>query len=418
MPAELINSPPRQESLTLPLPVSSAPLPRTADVVIVGSGIVGSAIAFFLSRARLKVCLIDRSDLGAGTTSAAAIAGLLQTKTSAVKLALARESLELLDGLHAEFEHSFQFDRAGSVLAAQSETEFQVVRDMVSKLKVNGLEVEIVDGDGARAAMPVLGPLVIGASICRLDAIINPLELVMSYVRHARRLGATFCTGTEVTGIECRGDKVTGVQTNRGGIATPKVVDACGVWSPAVARMVGFDLPIKPRKGEILVTEPVPPFIKGTLIAARYLVSKASTQVSSETPGASRTVGVTLAQARRGNLIVGSTREFAGYDRRSTYAGIHELARQLVEIVPTMKNIRVIRSYAGQRPITPDGLPVISGLPGMPDFVVATGHEGDGIVLSAVTASIVTNLITGAPDARNIEALSCARFNPKEEKLV
>jgi glycine/D-amino acid oxidase-like deaminating enzyme len=289
---------------------------------------------------------------------------------------------------------------------------------MIAKLKANGLDVEIVDGDGARAAMPVLGPLVIGASICRPDSIINPLELVTSYARHARRLGATLCTGTEVTGIECRGNKIMGVQTNRGCIATSKVVDACGVWSSMVARMVGFDLPVKPRKGELLVTEPVPPFIKGTLIAARYLVSKTSTAVSSEAPGASRTVGVTLAQARRGNLIVGSTREFAGYDRRSTYAGIHELAHQLVEIVPALKSIRVIRSYAGLRPITPDGLPVIGGLPGMPDFVVATGHEGDGIVLSAVTASIVTNLITGAPDTRNLEPLSCARFSPKEEKRV
>jgi glycine/D-amino acid oxidase-like deaminating enzyme len=388
-----------------------------ADVVVVGGGVIGTAITYFLAKCGVDVCLVERGDIGAGTSSAAAAAALLQTKTSSTKLALARKSLSLLDDLHQEFDESFEFDHSGSLLAASNEAELVVIQDMIKGLQALSLDVQFADGDQARAIMPLIGPGVIGASYSPVDAKVNPLELVTSYAQSAQRLGATLCTFTEVMGVRRQADRVVSVRTSRGEIFTDTVVDAAGVWAPHLAGMVGVELPITPLKGELMVTEPLPPTMRGTLISARYLLSKSKSEVSQAQQGTKRSVGITLVQVDHGNLVVGSTREEAGYDRRSTYAGLAELCRQLVDLVPSVANIHIIRSYAGLRPIAPDGLPIIGRLPDLPGFIVAAGHGGDGLILSAITAEMVTQIYNGEADPSDIALFSVDRF-AKQEKVL
>jgi glycine/D-amino acid oxidase-like deaminating enzyme len=389
----------------------------SADVVVIGGGAVGTAAAYFLTKAGLKVCLVERNDLGAGTSSAASAAALLQTKTSATKLALASRSLAMLDELHSQFEPSFEFEHTGSLLAACSEAELEVVKDMIAKLQTLGLDVRLIDGDETRAMMPVLGQAVIGASHSPNDAQINPLELVVAYASAARRLGAALCTFTEVTGIERNGRQILAVQTNKGRIKTETVINTAGVWSPQLARLVGLDLPLKPLKGEILVTEVMPPLLRGTLISAKYLLSKTSLETASGAQTPRRSVGVTLVQVAHGNFLVGSTREQADYDRRSTYAGISELSRQLLDIAPAVANIHIIRAYAGLRPITPDGLPIIGPAPELPGFIIASGHGGDGLILSAITGQMVTELVAGVADPAQLAPFAADRFAPEGETV-
>ncbi|MEW5959162.1 MAG: FAD-dependent oxidoreductase [Chloroflexota bacterium] len=375
--------------------------PKSAAVVIIGGGVIGTAIAYFLAGAGVEVCLLERRDIGAGTTSAAAAAALLQTKTSAKKLALASRSLALLDELAEQLDHCFEYEHSGSLLVANSEAEMDVVKNMAVTLQTLGLDVQWVAGDEARSMMPVLGPTIIGASYSPRDATINPLKLVLAYADAARRMGAKICTFTAVTGIETVGDRILAVLTHKGRIYTDTVVNAAGVWAPQLARLVGLDLPVAPLKGELLVTEPMPPMMRGTLIAAKYLLSKAQLEQTDggETP--KRSAGITLVQVERGNFIVGSTREQAGFDRRSTYAGIREVSWQLLELTPALANVHLIRAYAGLRPITPDGLPIIGRAPELPGFIMAAGYGGDGLVLSAVTAEIISTIMlkgTVAPD--------------------
>lgn len=385
-------------------------LSRSADVVIIGGGVIGTAIAYFLTRTGAAVCLLERHDIGAGTSSAAAAAALLQTKTSATKLALASHSLALLDDLSEQLDHSFEYDHTGSLLVANSEAEMDVVRNMVSTLQMLGLDVQLIASDEARAMMPVLGPTILGASYSPRDATINPLKLVTAYADSARRLGANICTFTEVTGLETDGDHILAVLTNRGKIYTDTVVNAAGVWASHMAGMVGVDLPVTPLKGELLVTEPMPPMMRGTLISAKYLLSKAKLEQTGDAAPPKRSVGITLVQVERGNFIVGSTREQAGFDRRSTYAGICEEVRQLLELAPDLGNIHLIRAYAGLRPITPDGLPIIGRAPELPGLILAAGYGGDGLVLSAVTAEIVAAIFSGDPTPDTLAALSYSRF--------
>ncbi len=385
---------------------------KSAEAVIIGGGVIGTAIAYFLARDGVKVCLLERYDIAAGTSSAAAAAALLQTKTSAEKLNLASKSLNLLDDLHAQLDQCFEYDHSGSLLVANSEAEMDVVKNMTATLHTLGLDVQSVDGDEARSIMPVLGPAAIGASYSPKDAIINPLTLVVAYAAAACRLGANICAFTEVTGIETDGNRILSVLTNKGKVDTDTVINAAGVWSPQLARMVGLDLPVGPLKGELLITAAMPPIMRGTLISAKYLLSKAKLEQANggETP--KRSVGITLAQVDRGNFIVGSTREQAGFDRQSSYAGISELSRQMVEVAPALANVHIIRAYAGLRPITPDGLPIIGRVPQLPGFIIAAGHGGDGLALSAVTGEIISQIFNGTAKPDTLASFSPSRFAP------
>ncbi len=396
------------------MPDQTPNLPRQAEVVVIGGGVVGAACAMTLAKQGVDVCLLERDDIGAGTTRAAAAAALLQTKTSPVKLALASRSLKMLFQFYQETERSFEFAHTGSLLAACNETELIVVKDMVSKLQQLGLEVSYVDGDEARRMMPVIGPQVIGASYSPVDAKINPLELVTSYVRAAQSFGARIFTFTPVTGVETFGERIEAVITGRGRIHTATVVDAAGVWTAELGEKIGVSIPVVPLKGELLVTEACPPQMRGTLIAASYLLSKTSLEKSKDGESPKRSVGITLVQVDHGNFIVGSTRQVAGFDRRSSYAGVSEMCRQLVQIAPQVANLHLIRSYAGLRPITPDGMPVISRAPGLPGFIVAAGHGGDGLILSAITAEMVADIYFGRVDAADLAPYDLCRFNPTQ----
>ena len=164
---------------------STIELPSNVDLAIIGGGVIGTVTAYILAKAGFQVLVIERQDIGAGTSSSAAAAALLQTKTSAKKLSLANTSLNLLDELHNQLEGRFEYAHTGSLLAANTDDELQLVRDMNTSLKSLGLDVEYLDGKQARDSMPVLGENVIGASYSPQDAQINPLELVTACAQAA-----------------------------------------------------------------------------------------------------------------------------------------------------------------------------------------------------------------------------------------
>jgi glycine/D-amino acid oxidase-like deaminating enzyme len=394
-----------------PYPVT---LPNTVDAVIVGGGVIGAVTAFVLSNAGLRVLVVERQDIGSGTSSSASAAALLQTKTSIKKLSLANQSLRLLDNLHAQLEGRFEFAHTGSLLAACTEDEMQLIKEMNNNLLAMGLDVELLDGRQARQYMPVLGENVVGGSYSSKDAQINPLELVVACAQAAKQRGAIFSTFTELLKIEKVGDKIIAVQTSAGRVLTDTVINAAGVWAPQVARMADVSLSISPLKGELLVTERMPPQMRGTLIAARYLLSKARAEGGSGGQAPKRSVGITLVQVAHGNFIVGSTREMAEYDKRSTYDGIRELVHQLLELTPKLANVHLLRAYAGLRPLTPDGAPIIGRTPGLPGFIHAVGFGGDGLAMSAITAEMILGLMTDRPDETLLADFTFERFTPSE----
>ncbi len=381
----------------------------TADVAVVGGGVVGTAITYYLAKYGAKVCLLERGDIANGTSSAAANGVALQTKPPGPKQNLARASAKLFHGLSAELEADIEFVNEGGMLVAETEEQLELVSTKAQKSVELGLKVEILSARQTLSMQPCLTPHIVGAAYCAEDSITNPYLLALAFTRAARRLGATINTYTEVIDIEYQGDKIEAVVTKQGKILTDTVVNAAGPWSPKLAKMVGIDLPVEPRKGELLVTEAVPPTIRGVLISASYLLSKALPTADADK--SKMTAGMYAAQAQRGNLVIGSTRQFADYDRSSSYQGIQTLLQQATTFMPLLANLHVLRSYAGLRPSSPDGLPILGRSSELPGFVIACGHEGDGIALSPITGQRIAALITGQITETEMAPFSPQRFS-------
>ncbi len=381
----------------------------TVDVVVVGGGVIGTSITYYLAKQGVNVCLVERNDIASGTSSAAANGVALQTKPPGPKQNLAQASARLFRNLSEELDADIELSNEGGMLVAETEEQLELISDKAQKAAKSGLTIEILSRKQTLARQPCLAPHIIGSAYCAADSTVNPYLLAFAFARAAKRHGADVQTFTEVTAIEHQAGQITAVVTNRGKILTDTVVNAAGVWSPKVAEMVGLQLPVEPRKGELFVTEPVPPLVRGIVISASYLLSKALP--AGDADPRQMTAGAYTAQARRGNLVIGSTRQFAGYNRSSSFHGIQKLAQLTTTLIPAVGKLHVLRSYSGLRPASPDGLPILGRAAELPGFVLAAGHEGDGIALSPITGQYIADLISGQLSEEALVPFSPQRFS-------
>jgi glycine/D-amino acid oxidase-like deaminating enzyme len=383
-------------------------LPGT-EVVVIGGGVTGTSVTYQLAKRGVEVALVERAGLAAGTSGASAMGVQMQTKTPGPKLEFALESLAIHRTLEDELGRDLEFANVGGMIVAETAGEAEYVKAKVAELQAHGLEIYFLDRDEARERQPALSDHIYGSSYCPDDSVVSPLHLVVALVEAAARLGARLYTYTQVTDLKVRGDRIEQVVTSAGEIGADAVVNACGVWAPEIARMVGLDLPIVPRRGQIFVTEPAPPFIKGMVLAAQYLMSKKMPSGDS-TGGDKLPAGVVSYQTRQGNLLVGSTREFVGFDRRVNYEGLRKLMHGTVRLMPITRHLHVIRTFAGLRPASPDGLPILERSSEISNFYIAAGHEGDGIALSPITGVRMAELITGEIEESVLAPFSSNRF--------
>lgn len=366
---------------------------RNFDVVVVGAGVIGTSSAYYLAKAGYRIALVDRGSVGSGTSSACGDALALQTKAPGPKMTLAAESVRMYHTLGEELDYDLEFRNEGGMVTALTEPEVEHVHALVARLSAAGVPVQLLDGRGAREIQPALSPSLLASTYCPLDCHINPLRVSFAYARAAQRLGATVFQDAEVTGISVGGGKVQSVQTNNGPIGTHLVVNAAGAWSSSIAKMAGLEVAVIPRKGQILVTEALPPTVKGRVFAARYLMSKLGK--SSPDGGADYSSGLVAGQQASGNFLVLSTREYVGFDTRSTARAVNDLAGQAAAMLPVLKGVHIVRAFAGLRPATPEGVPVIRRHPELEGMITASGHEGDGICLAPITGRLVVDLAQG-----------------------
>jgi len=380
-----------------------------AEVVVVGGGVVGTSITYQLAKRGVRVALVERSGLGSGTSSACAMGVQMQTKTPGPKLRLAQESLSLHRTLEDELGRDLEFSNVGGMIVAETADEADYLKAKVATLQSDGLEIYYLNRNEARAAQPALSKHIVGSTYCPDDSVTNPLCLTVAFAEEATRLGARIHTYTPVTGLGLRNGRIRHVRTSAGEIETDVVVNACGVWAPELAEMSGLDLPIVPRRGQIFVTEPGPPIFKGMVLAAQYLMSK-SMPSENGTLSDSLPAGVVAYQTRRGNVLVGSTREFVGFNQHVNQKGLRKLMHGMVQIIPMVRHLHVVRTFAGLRPAAPDGLPILDRSAEIPNFYVAAGHEGDGIALSPITGVRMAQLILGEIEETVLAPFSSGRF--------
>lgn len=386
------------------------------DVIVIGGGIIGCAIAYSLQKRGKSVVLLEKSNLVAGASGACDQGILLQSKAPNEHLLLGIRAMEMYKELGRELGRDLEFTQKGYMLLMESELECRVMDGIIEKQRALGLPVERISVDEALRRQPGINrDEIVGATWCPWDSEVNPYMTALAYADRAAELGCDICTRTPVTGLVMEGGAVKGVITPQETMYAETVIDACGVWAPEIGRMAGLEIPIRPRRGQVYITEAVPLFMRCNLLNARYIVAKHHPELlaGDHSLKAQLGVGFCMTQSGKGNVMFGATREFAGMDNRCTLDGLREVLAEATRLMPAVKELNVIRTMSGLRPYSPDSKPLIGFVDGVPGFFMAAGHEGDGVSLAPTTGKMVADLIIDG----TTDVPAAASFNPNRFDL-
>lgn len=385
---------------------------KNADVIIIGAGIIGAAIGYYLAVKGKKVIILEKSDLAAGATGSCDQFVVLQSKIPGIHLEIALESANLYKQLVRDLDQDLEYHASGGMIVIENETDLKVMEERVAKQCSGGLNVEILDIKEARKIQPELSEKLVGAVYCPSDAHVSSLKVTEAFLKEVAKKGGEVYNFTEVTDLIQDDDEVKGVITPRGEFRGDYVVNAAGVYAPTIGSMIGLEIPIKPRRGQLVVTEAIPEFVSQVTLSTKYLAAKHSPEILDNVSTQSKELGVGLAmeQTQKGNLLFGATREYVGFDNSVTREGILEIIKNAVTIYPRIKHFHIIRCFAGLRPATPDGLPILGSIDKHAGLIMAAGHEGDGICLAPITGRLISDYICGDNLAFDLEPFSIKRF--------
>ncbi|MER6413248.1 NAD(P)/FAD-dependent oxidoreductase [Streptomyces humidus] len=378
------------------------PVP-SGDVVVVGAGTVGAACALYAARAGLEVILVDRGPVAGGTTGAGEGNLLVSDKEPGPELRLALLSLRLWQELARDgLARAFEYEAKGGLVVASTPDALASLTDLAAGQRAAGVDAVPVDAHELRDLEPHLAAGLAGGMLYPQDAQVMPALAAAHLVRAS---GARLETGRTVTRI-LRGPDgaVRGVRTDRGDLRAPAVVNAAGTWGGDVAALAGVALPVLPRRGFVLVTEPLPPRVRHKVYAADYVADVASDSAALQT---SPVVEGTAA----GPVLVGASRERVGFDRSFSLPAVRALAAGATRLFPFLEHVRAMRAYAGFRPYMPDHLPAVGPDPRVPGLFHACGHEGAGIGLATGTGLLIAQCLAGGSPELDLSPLRPDRFD-------
>ena len=383
------------------------------DVLVIGFGIIGSAIAYFLSKGKMKVAVFEKGNIGEGTSSACDGLVFLQSKKSGISLKLALESILILEKLQHEFARDIEYEQKGGLIVISSEIEKRAFENKVKELQLFGLDIQLIDAQRTLEIEPFLNKEILGSTYCKLDGTINPIALNLAFAETAIRNGVNFYQFTEIENFINENHRIVGVTTTKKeSFFAKKIVLATGIYSNTLLSKINIQLPIKPRRGQIIISEPIAPLLNHAILSGRYLAAKLFPEMLEDltNPLNQMGIGLVIEQAKSGNLLIGSTREFVGENKNITFQGIEYILKHAISIIPSLKDINIIRTFSGLRPYVTDGLPIISKLIPYDNLVIATGHEGDGVTLSAITGKLVKQIVSEEKINYSIGELDYNRF--------
>ncbi|MCW7941489.1 FAD-dependent oxidoreductase [Streptomyces hygroscopicus] len=379
----------------------------SADLVVVGAGVVGAACAYYAARSGLRVTVIDRGPVAGGTTGAGEGNLLVSDKEPGPELDLALLSTRLWRTLSDVLSPHIEYEAKGGLVVASDDAGMTALRDFATRQQRAGMTTEEVTSDRLRDLEPHLAPGLAGGFHYPQDAQVQPALAAAHLLRAAGEQASgrvRLRLGEEVTGVLTGANgAVRGVRTVRGDLHAPYVVNAAGTWGGELARLAGVHLPVLPRRGFVLVTEPMPRLVRRKVYAADYVADVASGSAALQT---SAVVEGTVA----GPVLIGASRERVGFDRTLSVEVLRRLAAQATRLFPVLAGVRAIRTYAGFRPYLPDHLPAIGPDPRVPGLLHACGHEGAGIGLAPATGVIVVRILTGEQPPLDIEPFRPDRF--------
>jgi len=360
-----------------------------ADVVVIGAGIVGASCAFFLAQGGLKVALVERGGIASGTSGSGEGNILVSDKEPGAELALAQRGCLLWKTLASAFPEDFEFEEKGGVVVAETDAHLQALTERTSALCDAGVTAHMLTHAELRELEPHLAHDLAGAAYFPQDAQVQPMLACAALVRHARQHGAILLDHTEIIAVERdQQGAIRAVRTSKGPITTPRLINAAGPWSAQIAALLGLDLPIQPRKGHIVVTEPLPRLV-------HHKVFEASYSDTVNTSDSARQVASVVEGTQSGTILLGSSRQLVGFDPTIEVPVVQAIVQRAMRYFPILAHAHALRTYVGFRPFAPDHLPIIGEEPDVPGYYINPGHEGAGIGLGPISVKLLSQLILG-----------------------
>ncbi|WP_276354718.1 glycine oxidase ThiO [Cohnella caldifontis] len=354
------------------------------SVLIVGGGIVGLSCAWEAAKRGFRVTVVEKETFG-GQASGAAAGMLAPFSENAAGpdafFRLCLDSLNAYPEFVREVEEASGMDaewrRAGSVAAALHEADWLPLQSRAAWQSAYGGRCELLEAADLRKLEPALTGEALAGLWCPVESHVSAPKLVRALEEACRRSGVTLVGDAGgVTKLETRGEAGAVLETERAGaLAADRAVLCAGAWSPLWERWLPIAVPVHPIRGQICAYEKAAPEVRHMVFSSQaYWVGK-----------------------QDGSLVCGASEDHAGFERSVTEKGIGRLTRWSGKMFPFLGGRQPSRSWAGLRPATRDGWPLIGPVPGMPEVVVATGHYRNGILLSPATARWVGDLLDGRP---------------------
>src|SRR5450830_1741542 len=403
---------------------------RTYDVVIAGGGVIGASCAYHLSRRQnLRIALIDAKRPGNATRASAgglwAIGesvglgcGVIffrmmsanrkrEAHGSAVVVDsstphilpqsffdFALQSNAMYPELHKELQDNhgmdFKFEKTGLKFVIYDDEDRLYAEHIVACIPHLADQVRWLDQAALRDAEPAVSHEAKGALEFLCDHQVSPFRLADAYTEAARQNGVDLYFNTNVTGVLRQGDRVSGVRTaEQGTFYCDTLINAAGAWAAELSEQAsGIRLPVKPVKGQILLTERMPKLLEGCLTTSDCY----------------------MAQKDNGEILIGSTTEDKGFDVSTTFPEVAGLVQGAIRCVPQLKDINLKRCWAGLRPGSPDELPILGPMAGVGGYINACGHFRTGILTSAITGVMLERLVHQEPLPLDITPFLADRF--------
>jgi D-hydroxyproline dehydrogenase subunit beta len=355
---------------------------RSADVLIVGAGIVGAACAFELAKAGLQVTVVEERFTSAGATGAS-MGHIVVMDDSEAQFSLTRYSQTLWEELHEELPPKVEFEKCGTIWVAADEEEMAEVRRKHAYYLARGVRTEILDPQALNEAEPHLRTSLAGGLLVTGDSVIYPPAAASFLLEKAVALGASLRTGKAVISLEKGNARLSDGTT----LSAGRLINAGGQFSPKLTP----GIQVKPRKGHLVITDRYPGTVRHQLVELGYLKSAHSLTSDS--------VAFNVQPRKNGQLLIGSSRQYDIEHDEVESAILSRMLQRTFEYLPALASYSGIRVWTGFRPATPDKLPLIGPWPEDPTLYIATGHEGLGVTTSLATGKLICAQILGQAPA-------------------
>ena len=371
---------------------------KTADVVIIGGGVIGGSVAYHLALKKAgKIILLEKGQLGEGSTSRC-VGGIRTEFSTEINIRFSLESLKTFGQFEEEFGVDPEFKRIGYLFLATTEMEMQVFRENTRLQRKFDISVELLNPDEIRRRWPYLkSDDIEGGTFCLWGGYAGPSEVLSGFVTGAKRAGVVIYEGTEVIGISIKKDKINGVKTKEEEISAPIVVNAGGPHAPAIGGMAGVEIPVKPLRRQIFVTGPF----------------DLSDQPIPLTIDFHR--GWYFRPEVDGFLFSGPLDKEPSFNTNIDYEAMAEASENAMYRVPALERARIARGWAGLYEISADNHAILGKVPGVEGFILANGFSGHGFQHSPAVGKVISELIVeGKATTIDIAPLSIERFKKGE----